>query len=324
MKKAKAVSMLLIASVLMSMTGCSGAKKQVIAAADEYAKAILEADAGDIADLVDDGDEEVLESFFDMYSSNEDLQEVYDFILENASYEIDKKSVEVKDKKASAVIVFTMVDYMDVYDDLDDDAEAEDYLEALEDAADSTCEVELKVSFKLVKDEWKIVDDDHEDLQEFYEFYPEIYDLGWGVAGEITIEAFQAACEDILGDHDYYIFDSEFSSIVSSSSTEVFTELIWYSEAGSSATIYENAHNAMQDAVDDGVCDGEFTAYDDGTTAYMLFDGYSDSQDFLYGDIYGGVFCTENAYMIVYCSAGDASSEELTDEFLEAMGYPTP
>ena len=35
MKKAKAVSILLIASLMISTTGCSGAKKQILAAADE-------------------------------------------------------------------------------------------------------------------------------------------------------------------------------------------------------------------------------------------------------------------------------------------------
>ena len=219
MKRTKAVSMLLIASVMISMTGCSGAKKQVIAAADEYAKAILAADAGDIADLMKDSDEaeEALEQFFGRYTSNEDIAEVYDFILENTTYKIDKKSVEVQDKKASATIVFTMIDYMDVYDELDDDdADAEDFLDALEDATDNTCEVDLKVSFKLNKDEWLVDDKDNEDLMEFYELYTDIAELGLGSLAKISASDFEEVllgCSD-LDEDDIDSYDGSMYSYV--------------------------------------------------------------------------------------------------------------
>ena len=328
MKKTKAVSVLLTASILMSMTGCSGAKKNVIAAAEEYAGAVLEADAGDIAELMEDDDdaEEFLEEFFNTYLSREDLQEVYDFILENTTYEINKKSVKVKDKKASVEITYTMVDYLDVYDDLDDDAEIEDYLDALEDAEDNTMEIDQEIELELDKDEWIIIDDDYENTLEVYEFYQDILDLGWVPNfPTVTSEDFLNAVNEVLGDSDPYIYDCEFFFSSHGSENAVFADIdIEYSYTESAVYSFESRYDGLLTAVQDGSFTGEYDCYYDGTTGYIFFHGTSNSSDFFRGDIYGAVFLTENFILYSYTGIDSQERRDTVDAFLTSLGYPCP
>ena len=324
MKKYKTISIILCASMLMSMTGCSGNKKKILTAADEYANAVIAADIDDLSGFMDDDEEfaEAMEIFMDEYTSKEDLEEVFDFILENTTYTVDKKSLEVTDKKASVQITYTMVDYMDVYDDLDDDAEIEDYLEALEDAKDTTIEIDQEVEFELVKDEWKVVDDENESLLEVYEFYPEICDMGWCGIGELSFDTFRTACEDILFEDNLtdYSFDSY--SELYTFSNGVFAQILTYSDPDAARGDFDNYYNGFQNAIANGEFDGEFLEYDDGNTAYILFDGYSSDRYFMSGDLYGGVFYSEGVCLVVFCADAGEPTEETVDVFLEAMGCP--
>lgn len=322
MKKIKAVSLLLAASMVISMTGCSGAKKQILEAADEYAKAILAADAGDIADLMKDDDEseEILEAFFDRYSSNEDLEDVYEFILENTTYKIDKKSVEVKDKKASATITFTMIDYMDVYDGLDDDADVDDYLDELEENKDNTCEFDLKVEFKLDKDEWKIVDKDNEDLLEFYGFYPEIMELGLAGLPYLSLSEFEdavAACTDI--DIDYFS-SFEGSGCTYNYCTEGAVQYLYYEydDEDDARDEFEEAIEDMEDPDDDDV-NGTYVTYYDGTCGYILVDGEFEGEF-----LYGGIYLNEDVVIVVVAYDGNSGDDRDVDAVLDAIGYPKP
>lgn len=322
MKKTKAISVLLIASMAMSMTGCSGAKKKVIEAADEYAKAILSADAGDIADLMKDDDEAeaALEGFFDRYSSSEELNDVYEYILENTTYKIDKKSVEVKDKKASATIVFTMIDYMDVYDELDDDsADAEDFLDALEDGIENTCEVELDVEFKLVKDDWKIVDKDNEDLLEFYEFYPEIAELGLAGVPYISKTSFQDQVIDSIGidSDDFSSYESSYYSVAYYYNSDYQFVYYEYDDTEDAQDMFEDAYEEFLDEIEDDDMTGSY--YYDGTSGYVVFDGE------YYGDyMHGGFFIRDNVLIEVYTNEDGSNEITTIDAFLNAIGFPKP
>lgn len=322
MKKTKAISVLLVASMAMSMTGCSGAKKKVIEAADEYAKAILSADAGDIADLMKDDDEAeaVLENFFDRYSSSEDLNDVYEFILENTTYKIDKKSVEVKDKKASATIVFTMIDYMDVYDELDDDsADAEDFMDALEEGKENTCEVELDVEFKLVKDDWKIIDKDNEGLLEFYEFYTEIAELGLAGVPYISSSTFEDKIMNSIGidSDDISRYEGSYYDVSYYYSDDYQFMYYEYDDADDAQDIFEDAYEELLDEIDGGDMTGSY--YYDGTSGYVVFDGEC------YGVyMHGGFFIRDNILIEVYTN-DDGSNEVTTiDSFLNSIGFPGP
>ena len=322
MKKKKILAILLTASLLSSVTGCSGNKKQILEAVDNYAKALLEADVGDIADLMADGDEfeESFESFQDRYNGKEDLEDVYAFILENTTYKIDTKSVEIKDKIATVSITFTMVDYMDVYDNLDDDPDAEDFLEELEDNTDNTMEIDQKIELKLVKDEWKIVDDDFENVSEIYEFYGDITSLGLGGITFITSDEFTDAVIAAAG-ADVHILSEDHYEFMAYTYGGTSLEIVYmiYDDEEDAIEEYEDICDDFRDLVDDGDFEGDY--YFD--TDYLTVDGTINDGGLLYS-MYGGIYCVDGT--IVYAFARDYNSGEkdMAETFLQEIGYPMP
>ncbi|MCQ2505294.1 MAG: hypothetical protein MJ103_08675 [Saccharofermentans sp.] len=179
MNRSKAVSLLLISSFMLSSTSCTmGEKKKVLEVVDNYAQAIMDADLGDIDDFLksDDEYEEIVCSYVKKYEDREDYSDIFECILNNMSYEINKDSIVAskESKKALVNITFTMIDYMSVYEDLDEDADLDDFLDELEDNTDNVIHIRQKIELNLVKDEWKIVDTDYENLLEVYEFYEDI------------------------------------------------------------------------------------------------------------------------------------------------------
>ena len=328
MKRIKAVSLILAASMVLSLTGCSGRKKAIFEATDSYAQALISGDIDDLADLMEDDDEfeEEIERYMDRYAKNEDLEDVFDYILENTTYEIDKKSAAVSDKKAIIKITFTMPDYMCAYEDLDDDDDADDFLDALEDAEDETVTFSQKIEFKLVKDEWKIVDDDFENTLEFYEFYQEISDLGFGKLKPYTCDEIEDMLRDVFdadsSDFDRFSDGSNDSLYYYDNSVTLEYFVFDEDDIDEAAEGFEELYDEFVDEIEDEGFDGNIS-YDIGDGyGYILFDGSPDSE---YSDenIYGGVYWAENTMLIV-ASERDSSSRDDVEAFLNALGYPTP
>ena len=177
MKTTKIISSVLVASLLMSTSGCSHFDKDdknVLIAAKAYADAMISGDSGDIAACLVDGDdvEENIEAYLDSYEKCEDA---YAAIFDSMSYEIDEKSVvsSKKNAEASVDITYTMVDYETIYEDVTDDGgKFEDFVEALEDNdGEDTIEITQTISFVLEGKEWLVKDKKSKNFFEFYEFY---------------------------------------------------------------------------------------------------------------------------------------------------------
>ncbi len=158
MKKKKILAILLTASLLSSVTGCSNKKKEVIETATEYAEAVISGDIDDIADFLEDGDD--LEEFMEAYEVNSNRQDIVDAIYDSMSFEIDEKSVKIKDSKATLDVTYTLVDYMCVYEDLDDEDGLEEYLDALEDEDEETITIDQTIELEQDGGEWIVIDDD--------------------------------------------------------------------------------------------------------------------------------------------------------------------
>ncbi len=184
MNKSKAISLLLISSFMLSSTSCTmGEKKKVLEVVDNYAQAITDADLDAIQDLLksDNKYEDIVCTYVNNYQDNEDFSDVYEFILDNMTYEIDQDSIVVSKESntASVNIIYTLIDYMSVMEDLDEGAEPDDYLDELEDNTDNVIHIRQKIELKLVKENWKITDSDYENILEVYEFYEEIFKSGF-------------------------------------------------------------------------------------------------------------------------------------------------
>lgn len=329
MKRLKAVSLILAASMVLSLTGCSGRKKAIFEATDSYAQALISGDIDDLADLMEDDDkfEEEIERYMDRYAKNEDLEDLFDYILENTTYEIDKKSAAVTDKKAIIKITFTMPDYMCAYEDLDNDDDADDFLDALEDAEDETVTFSQKIEFKLVKDEWKIVDDDFENTLEFYEFYQEISDLGFGKLKPYTCDEIEDILRDVLDadSRDFDRYGSGSSDSLYYYGNSIMLQAFEFDEddIDDAAEEFEDLYDEFVDGIEDEGFDGN-VSYDIGDGyGYVLLDGTIRSE---YYDehVYGGIYWAENTMLIVSTEGDSSSSREDVDALLNALGYPTP
>jgi hypothetical protein len=76
--------------------------------------------------------------------------------------------------------------------------------------------------------------------------------------------------------------------------------------------------------IDDKDFDGKYSYRITDTEGYILLNGESSSNDFFDDDIYGGIFCKEDVVVIVLCRSTSDRDTSRVDEFLRAIGYPTP
>ena len=330
--KKKLISSVLAASVLLSMSGCSlfdSDNKAVLAVVDEYCQAVLEADVDDLVDVMLDGDdyEYQMNSYLSRFSNNKKMTDVYEAIEDSMSYKINKSSVHSskKDKKASVDVVYTMVDYEEIYDTvIDDDGDLDDFIDALEeDAGAHTIEVKQTIKLSMKRDKWLVDDDDIENFLEIYEFYDDVSHFSWGGFEELTIKQMESTLERLYGSdyqYDYYSDSASYYDYASYWGDNMTVYMYIYDEVSDAAEEFEYYY--YEDIVED-IEDNDFYGKTDysfsGTEGYVLFDGewYGD-------DYYGGFFFT--GHMVLCCYTYDADNYAISEinDFLNAIGYPTP
>lgn len=330
--KKKLISSVLAASVLLSMSGCSlfdSDNKAVLAVVDEYCQAILEAEADDIAELMVDGDEYeyLMSSFFENYTRNKKMEDVYEAIGDSMSYKINKSSAHSskKDKKASVDVVYTMVDYDEIYDIVsDDDGDLDDFIDALEDDKGAhTKEIKLTVELKMKRDNWLVDDDDLDNFHEVYEFYQDVSHFSWCGFDAISIKQFESSLEKTFGydyQYDYYSDSASSYDYAAYWGNNVTIYMYVYKDDSVAADEFEYYY--YEDIVED-IEDKSFEGYSDylfsGSDGYVIFDGqwYGD-------DYYGGYFFTDHMVLVCYTYSSVTSAKDTIESFLNTIGYPAP
>ena len=171
-------------------------KKAVTEAAENFAAALVKMDARKIGKLTDEKKKSdtlaELDSFLDKNSYSKDQYDFVEAVMDTVTYEVAADTVKVDGDKASATVVFTMVDYEDAlkkgdFDDIDD------VIDAVKDCEDQT-EVEVELEFKKDGDSWLMSNlKKNKDIAELYECFT--YDLG-----------LKAPIFDMVEDVDYYCY----------------------------------------------------------------------------------------------------------------------
>lgn len=176
--KQKAISVVLVASMLLSMSGCSlfdKDDKAVLAVAEEYASAVASADVDTIVSLSADGEETELTSYIGDCMDDKKMSDVYDAVLGSISYEIDSKSVVSSKKDASATVdvTYTIPDCEAIYKDVaSSGGSLSDFAKAVEDDdGDNTIEISQTIKFVLDGKDWLVKDKNDKNLSEIYEFF---------------------------------------------------------------------------------------------------------------------------------------------------------
>ena len=164
-------SMLLVASMSLSLTGCFfGKTKAVKEAAEEFMEAALEREFDDMADLCTDDDAAMM--YFEPYGTDFEPVEA---LLSRATFKVNK--VTVNKEKATAEIVVSFPDYEAA---IDSEPEDMDEFEDLLDDQKKTIDMDISIEFKLKKDEWLV--NDYDDFAE--DFYGELYEIEFGFMSE--------------------------------------------------------------------------------------------------------------------------------------------
>lgn len=185
---------------------------------DKAAKSLVEQD--------EDEDEES-ESFKALYEAlDDDGADIMDAILATTSYEISDIEADSDDEKGKAKLVITTVDLGAVVEDLDDDYEPSDLIDAIEDCKDTT-ENKIKLSLVLDDDEWLIESDS--DIADCYFSMVEDADISFGPSlTEEGIKSYIDECFDSIsrGEYEEYInnddgFISSFGDFSDSDSQEL-------------------------------------------------------------------------------------------------------
>ena len=176
--KKKAISAVLIASMLLSMSGCAlfdKDDKAVLAAAEEYASAVASADMDSVISLSADGEETEFTEYIAGCMDDKQMGDVFDAILGSISYEIDPESVvsSKKDASASVDVTYTIADCEAIYKDVaSTGGSLADFADAIEDDdGDNTIEISQTIKFVLDGKDWLVKDKNDKNLSEVYEFF---------------------------------------------------------------------------------------------------------------------------------------------------------
>ena len=203
-----------IMALSFASCGLFGAdKKAVTEAAENFAAALVKMDARKIGKLTDEKKKSdtlaELDSFLDKNSYSKDQYDFVEAVMDTVTYEVAADTVKVDGDKASATVVFTMVDYEDAlkkgdFDDIDD------VIDAVKDCEDQT-EVEVELEFKKDGDSWLMSNlKKNKDIAELYECFT--YDLGLKAPIFDMVEGVDYYCYTYSGS--YYIdLDVEFYGV---------------------------------------------------------------------------------------------------------------
>ena len=323
MKKEKLIAAVLVASMALSISGCDSDNKNVLDAAEDYAEALISLDADDIAELMEDEDEaaEELARIEEICSNRPAMEDAFEAVAESMTYEIDEKSVasSKKNKEASVDIVFTLVDYEAVHEDIeDDDGDLEDYIDALEDA-DDTIEVKVTVKFVLVKDKWLVKDRNFKSLNKVYGFIDDISGYKWSLVEIPSEEAFtEAVCavfgadEDEIDDYD----GIDWTELTYYEDTLAITYQRYFDPEEARELFDETYYNLeYYFGIDMDEC---IYVNDEDEGGYIFFDDvYMEISD---ETVYGGVYFKDDSFLVIMTFEEDDYDD--VDEFLDMLGMP--
>ncbi|MBR6986964.1 MAG: hypothetical protein IKH82_02715 [Clostridiales bacterium] len=332
--KQKAISAVLVASMLLSMSGCAlfdKDDKAVLAVVKEYANAMVNADAGDIVDFMLNGDdyEKEFKSYFNTCTGKS--KDVCEAIADTMSYQIINGSVHSskKDKRASVEIVYTMVDYEEIYENVsDDNGNIYDFIDEIEaDGGNTTIEIKQKIDLVFKHDEWLVDDDDNENFYELFEYYKNVSEYDWCHFDVISIEDFHRALKNALGrdyDEDCYIYDDSISfygvyAYYAYYEAECTFMIYEYSEQSLASSYFEDLYNAFLDDIENGNVEGAYIYYFDRYKGYLLINGKIDGKE-----SYGGYYLKDDTVLGIVVYDPPKNAYNVVDSILDSLGYTGP
>ncbi|MBO7448992.1 MAG: hypothetical protein J6U54_01375 [Clostridiales bacterium] len=158
-KLVKTVSVLLAATMLMSLVGCSSSKskkkskdddesdidkKQVVKLAEDFAGALKDLDTDKIKELAPDVEDSTLEIFDYIYTFDEEKNVKLEW-LSKFEVEVNEDDIEIDDESAEVTVVFK---YIDLCNLTTDESTEDEWIDAINDAENDS-ELELELSMEM-------------------------------------------------------------------------------------------------------------------------------------------------------------------------------
>lgn len=226
MQKRKIISVLVASCMLGSMAACSKTSKNdkaVIEAANEYAEALLDLKAKNVANLTDGGRDvkSELEIMFDFETFyGPETGSVYSAIVEAMTFEVDEDSVDTDSEDGQIDIVFTMPDYEDVADDEDNMVSPDAFIDALEDA--DTIDVTVTFEFELDDGTW-LVTNHSKAIPKVFPFLNSDIEFAPDLVSAFSGFSWYNSSNGVYTNADYINFWGQFSDVGSSDINIYFT-----------------------------------------------------------------------------------------------------
>lgn len=332
MIKLRTISILLIISVLMSLGGCTPreAREKVRETVDAYAQAVITGDTEELARHIEEKQEfkEEIEDYLVRVTGNEDLDEVFDFVLSNITYEIDEESIAVSGKEARADISYTLIDYEGVYEDFDTAPSITEYTEALSENTDRRISLSQEIDLVFTEGEWKIADNDSDNITEVYGFYEDISGYEWSTMNRITDIEFESALNTVFGvsSTQYSVIDySDHTEVVFYDDTAYLAIFIFDSE-DDAASMYAQAISPYSGSSD--LVDSFFDAYGSDSSetvydGYVILNGTDNPSIPIDGPFHGGIYLEGDTIVFALVNEDGISRLDSLYDFLDALGLPT-
>ncbi len=303
---------------MLSSTSCNSNKKEmIIDVVDKYAEAILNSDFDSLDDCLehDYKFDDIVCGYVEHYMEKEEYVNAYETILNNMSYEIDSDSLEINiiRKEATIDIIYTITDYMSIYEDLGEGEDMHDYLEDLEHSTNNIVYISQELQLSLVEGEWLIADNDYENILEVYEFYEDVAN------NVIFIPQFSLMSSDELANC-LYNFRISPSDVFYISQGDVY--LIMYDSNSLSVYYSDNSVNPEEtyESIINTVLDADYGevdphSYYDGNTGYAcLVDNDS--------NVIETIVYLQGDRILTVTNLSDDDSRLIA--FLDSIGLPHP
>lgn len=146
----------------------------------------------------------------------------------------------------------------------------------------------------------------------------------------VSKKDFTNALEDVadLDEDDWYDYEDYYSHSkhdIDCYDGDFHYEWIEFDDENHAMDFFEDYYyDDFEDMIDDKDFDGKYSTKITDTEGYIILNGESNSSDFFDDELYGGIFCKDGVVVIVLCRSTRDRDTARVDEFLRAIGYPTP
>jgi len=146
----------------------------------------------------------------------------------------------------------------------------------------------------------------------------------------VSKKDFTNALEDVadLDEDDWYDYEDYYSHSkhdIDCYDGDFHYEWIEFDNEDHAMDFFEDYYyDDFEDMIDDKDFDGKYSTKITDTEGYIILNGESNSSDFFDDELYGGIFCKDGVVVIVLCRSTRDRDTSRVDEFLRAIGYPTP